>query len=160
MQRSKVYIEIRDRLKERMAQLKTVDLQKGQFKNQQQHLPVPMPAALIELRPLDWQHATGGQIADAVASVSLYLDLVTDSFDEAEQNDETLAILDSLDELNEALSGFSGTDFGSAMRLRDGVDHYGADYVCLKADFRFALFDNKPVRRIAKPNVNFEPNIK
>ena len=72
MSRSKVYKDIKDRLLEQLPELEYVDLQKGQFSNKAQDHPIPLPAILIEFRPVNWSDSTGGQLGDAVISCLLY----------------------------------------------------------------------------------------
>ena len=58
-------------------------------------------------------------MGEMTVSVSLYLDLVTDSFNGAEQKTETIALLDKQDELFEALDGFDGEDFNPLNRVSE-----------------------------------------
>jgi hypothetical protein len=137
MIRSKVYNEIKDRLKEGFeGVLKHVDLQKQQFRNPSENFPIPMPAALIEFKPVSWSNIDDGQIADQVISVYLYLDLVTESFDEAEQEENTLLLLNSQDKIYEVLQESSGDYHGSMICINDQVHEYGPGYICFKADFK------------------------
>ena len=69
---------------------------------------------------MNWSNMEAGhQLGEMTVSVSLYLDLVTDSFNGAEQKTETIALLDKQDELFEALDGFDGEDFNPLNRVSE-----------------------------------------
>ena len=152
MIRSKVYKSIRDRLKEKMQALVYVDLQKGQLSKKQQNYPVPLPACLVELNSANWTNTTGGQLGEPKISLYLYLDLVTDSFDGSELENETIEILDAQDELYEIMQGFSGEDFSPLSRTSDMIYEYGERYVCYRMDFQTTLFhDDEPPKMTGLP---------
>jgi len=150
--RSNVYKEIRDRLKSKMPELVYIDLQKGQFAKREQNYPVPLPACLVEFGAIKWSNTTGEQIGDAQISTYLYIDLVTDSFDNAELENETIEILDTQDDLFDSLHGFTGKNFNPLSRTSDSPHEYGEGYVCFKVDFRTTIFPNGKIKTTKKPN--------
>lgn len=158
MSRSKVYKDIKDRLLEQLPELEYVDLQKGQFGNKAQEYPIPLPAILIEFRPVTWSESTGGQLGDATISLYYYLDLVTDSFNNSEAENETIEILDNLDAMYDIMNGFAGDDFNPLNRLTDAIVEYKDKYVCYRTDFQTTLFQDKPATQETAPKP--EPKFK
>lgn len=155
--RSKVYKDIRDKLLAEMPELQFVDLQKGQMSNKEQNYPIPLPACLVEIRPAQWSNATGGQLGDATISLYLYLDLVTDSFDAAERENETIDILDNLDRVYEVMEGFDGVVFHPLNRIADAIVEYGKRYVCYRTDFKTTFIHDDPAQIVEqKPKVKFK----
>jgi len=148
--RSEVYKQIRDRLLEKMSELQYVDLQKGQFTSKPQNYPIPLPACLVEFKPVQWSEATGGQLGDSAISLYLYIDHVTDSFDGAEQEEETIQLLDNLDQLYECMQGYSGKNFSPLNRISDAVAGYGERYVCYRTNFQTTLFHSDHPQKTGK----------
>jgi hypothetical protein len=122
-----------------MPDLKFIDLQKGQMEKKEQNYPMPLPACLVEFKQVNWSNTTGGQLGDSTISVYLYVDLVTDSFNNSELENETIDLLDNLDKVYESLQDFSGDSFGPLNRTDDAIQEYGKRYVCYRTDFRTTL---------------------
>lgn len=142
--RSEVYKNIRDRLLEQLPMLQFVDLQKGQFVQPAQNYPIPLPAALVNITPTSWSNMEAGhQMGETTVSVSLYYDLVTDSFDGAEQEAETIAILDMQDAVFQALEGLAGEDFNPLNRTSEQPAQYGTRYVCYTTNFKTTIYSIK-----------------
>ena len=157
--RSAVYKQIRDRLLAEIPKLQYVDLQKGQFNNKQQNYPIPLPACLVEFRPVQWSQSTGGQLGDCIVSIYLYIDHVTDSFDGAEQEEETINLLDNLDDIYDCMQGYSGENFSPLNRETDVVVAYGERYVCYRTDFQTILFHSDAPQKTGKiESVKFKFN--
>ena len=148
--RSEVYKELRDRLLEKMPDLQYVDLQKGQFDNKQKNYPIPLPACLVEFKQVQWSESTGGQLGDCTISIRLYIDHVTDSFNGAEQEEETIKLLDNLDNIYENMQGYSGENFNPLNRISDTIVGYGERYVCYQTDFQTTLFHNDAPQKTGK----------
>lgn len=155
--RSSIYKAIRDRLKDSIPGLAYIDLQKGQFKNKTQNYPVPLPSILVEFKSTRWHDTSGEQIGDSVISLHYYVDIVTDSFDTAEQESETIEILDSLDQLYKTMQGFSGEKFNPLDRTDDSTDDYGERFIHFRADFKTAIFEQNPeTPTTQKPKIKFK----
>jgi hypothetical protein len=155
--RSNVYKEIRDRLLDKLPFLQYIDLQKWQFNNKAQNYPVPLPACLVEFKQVQWSQTTGGQLGDCTLSLYIYIDHVTDSFDGAEQETETINLLDYLDQLYECMQGFSGEKFAPLNRISDTIASYESRYVCYRIDFQTTLFhDDAPQKTGKIDEVNFK----
>ncbi len=158
--RSRVYTEIRNRLLEKLPQLQYVDLQKGQFDKPQQNYPIPLPAALIEIKPKEWSNAaTGNQMGETIVSIYLYHDLVTDSFNGAEQEAETIKLLDTQDDVFQALECFDSDEFQPLSRISEHEPYYGDRYVCFGTDFKTLLYaelQEAKSRLTPKPRPNFK----
>ncbi len=141
--RSEVYKGIKNRLKSELSETHFIDLQKGQIERAPQNYPIPLPACLIELKPVSWSNTIGEQIGDAIISLYLYIDLVTDSFDGAEAENETIEILDIQDDLYEIMQGYSSQYFNPLNRVSEAPPVYGLRYVCYRVDFKTTLFETK-----------------
>ena len=142
--RSEIYKAIRDRLKEQLPALQFIDLQKGQFVQPAQNYPVPLPAALVNITPANWSNMEAGrQMGETTVSVSLYCDLVTDSFDGAEQEAETVAMLDMQDAVFDALEGFDGENFNPLNRTDEQAPQYGTRCVCYTINFKTVIYSIK-----------------
>ena len=154
--RSKVYKEVRDRLLAGMPGL-FVDLQKGQMSNKSQNYPIPLPACLIEFKQVGWSNTTGGQLGDSLLSFHLFIDHVTDSFNGSEREEQTIALLDKLDELYETMQGCSGEYFSPLNRTTDAVVEYRDRYVYYRMDFQTTLTHNDAPQ---KTTIKTEPKFK
>ena len=155
--RSEAYKAIRDRIKAVMPEMAFIDLQKGQFRNMLANYPIPMPACLVEFKQINWTNTAGAQQGDCVISLYYYENLVTDSFDSAEQENQTIELLDRLDATFEKMQGFSGEVFNPLSRIADSME-YGKRYVCFRTDFQTTVFHPKPnaTQSIQKPNVKLK----
>jgi hypothetical protein len=159
MSRSKVYKEIQTRLLKQLPDLQYVDMQKGQFAKIQQNYPIPLPACLIEFGTVTWSNAeNGSQLGKTTVRVYHYVDLVTDSFDGAEQESETIKLLDVQDSAFEALEGYDGEDFNPLNRINDQPPQYGERFICFRTDFATTLFVTKKRQKAPLPKPKFKFN--
>lgn len=137
--RSEIYKELKAEIKAKMPDLQYIDLQKRQFEKADQNYPIPLPACLVEFKPVTWSNTIGEQIGDAIICLHLYVDIVTDSFDGSEAEDDTINILDNQDNLHDTMQGFSGTHFAPLNRSYDNPPQYGIRYICYPVDFKTVI---------------------
>lgn len=160
MLRSKVYLQIKERLQEKLPELQFIDLQKGQFVKPQQNYPIPLPACLIEFKPVTWSNAESGtQLGKTLISVYLYLDLVTDSFDNAEQEQETIELLDQQDSIFETLQGLDSEDFAPLNCINEEPAKYDVQRgMYFRTDFATEFYRSliKETNKVPKPKPNFK----
>lgn len=121
--------------------LQYIDLQKGQMARKDQNYPIPVPACLIEIKPTRWSSTGGGQLGQTTVSLYLYMDSVTDTFDDAE-SESSVEILDSLDTLYEVVQGLYGQCFNPLNRVSDAVVEYRDRTVCFRTDFETVLLQS------------------
>jgi hypothetical protein len=158
MKRSELYKALRDLAKEKMPDLKIIDLQKGQFGKQAQNYPVPLPALLIEIGDFRFSNLLEHrQKGDGVIGLYLYLDMVADTLNGAERESQTIEILDRQDELFEA---FEGTVISPLATPLVRQTEYKPQYtpqraVMLRTDFTTTIDDRKTI----EPNVAAKPNV-
>lgn len=146
MLRSSVYKVIRDRAKCELPWLRVVDLQKGQFSHKQDNdYPLPRPALLIEIIPGKWENAEAGtQIAtEAIISLTIYTDALTDTFNGSENEDETLELLDNQDVIFQKFEGFcdENRDLFSPLNRVSEKTSYATQMIITKVDFTTELYD-------------------
>lgn len=141
MLRSEVYITIKDCLLEKMPILKFVDLQKGQFTQAQENYPIPLPACLLKFGEVKWSNAESGtQLGCVNISAYLYVSLVTDSFNGAEGEEETLKLLNLQDVLFKAIQGIASENCSPLNCINDGEPQYTEGLVQFKSDFETVLY--------------------
>ena len=83
----------------------------------------------------------------------MYIDHVTDSYNESEHENKTIELLDKLDNMYETLRGYSGKGFNPLRRISDAVVEYKDRYVCFRTDFSTTLFatHNTETETVTKP---------
>jgi hypothetical protein len=136
MKKSDLYKSIRDIAKAGITDLEFVDLQKGQFKRIKENQPVPLPALLIEFRGGSFSEmARNSQMGDVTIAIYFYLDLVTDSFDGAESEEETIELLDRQDDVYRVFQGQSCELFSKLIRTNEEPPQYGERYIMFRTDF-------------------------
>ncbi|MCL2133031.1 MAG: hypothetical protein FWH39_01645 [Bacteroidales bacterium] len=139
---SEIYTSIRDRLQDKLPELLYVDLQKGQLDLYRQHENLPLPAALIEIKQLDWLGTAGGyQTGEAVISVCLYLNKTADTLDTTDQEIESLLLLDSQEAIFRALEKLSGNTFQPLIRVAEAILD-DPDFVIARSDFKTSVYDD------------------
>lgn len=138
--------------------LQYIDLQKGQMARKDQNYPIPVPACLIEIKPTRWSSTGGGQLGQTTVSLYLYMDSVTDTFDNAE-SESSVEILDNLDSLYETVQGLHGEYFNPLKRVADAVVEYRDRTVCFRTDFETVLLqsiENVVEQTVPTPIPNFK----
>jgi len=107
MRRSDVYKTIRDRLLSELGDGLTVDVNMGQMDSITADYPLPTPLALISIAEIQWTDvAEGIQIGTVSFTIDYYKVIASGTFSGAEAEDTTLALLDSPDEIYQALRDY------------------------------------------------------
>ncbi len=146
-----------------MPYLAYIDLQKGQLKNakQGQQIPVPLPALLIEFGGAQFSELERcGQMGTLTVSVYQYLEHVTDSFDGAEMENETIELLDKQDDVYNTFQGLSCDMFSKMVRTSESTPEYGTRYICLRTDFTTNIketSETEPIQ-VKKPTIKLQLN--
>ncbi len=160
MQRSFLYTAIKNKAKESLPWVNYIDLQKGQFRRQENNYPIPLPALLIEFTNVNYANTLQGkQTGDVTINIELYLPCVTDSFDNAELEDETIQLLDKWDEVYNVLHGFNCGQITKLTRTREQAADYGNGYICLRSELVASIVDKQLSQtiKIQRPNIQIEP---
>lgn len=155
MKRSQIYKPLRDQALAGMPYLKFRDLQKGQMQYPVQNYPVPLPALFIEISDFRFSNLLEhNQKGDGIISIYLYLDLVTDSFDGAEQENETIELLDHMDDVFQTFEGFSIPGLTPLVRQTEYKPQYGTRFIMFRVDFTTTINSSKMIDRtiIRKPD--------
>lgn len=156
MKRSDILKAIKDRVSERLPWVEYTDMDKGQLKRATEEYPVPMPALLVQMKQTPMQSVGGGsQIGSMIITLSLCMDLVTDSYDGCESETETDTILDRTDELWKAMDMLHAGTWGNMVRTSELEPIYGLRYIAQRIEYRIAIKDIMPSRisNIASPTV-------
>ena len=160
MKRSDIYKELRNHAALKLPDLRFIDLQKGQFQQQAQNYPIPLPALLIEIGDFRFSNLLEHQQkGDGMISVYLYLDLVSDSFAGAESENQTIEILDRQDELFETFAGAVVSPLATLLvRQTEYKPQYGNRYIMLRTDFTTTIDDGQTAsgQTVPKPPVKFK----
>lgn len=142
MLRSNLYKAIRDHSKNALPYLQTRDLQKGQLINPKQNYP--LPAMLVEFQGFRFTNLLEyKQKGDGTISIYLYLDLVTDSLEGAEQENETIELLDYMDGIFQAFEGFKIEGMTPLNRTSEAKPQYGEKFIMFRVDFTTTVDDEK-----------------
>ena len=125
-----------------MTWVKAVDLQKGQFDLQKENYPLPLPCALVEIKPTTWENLLGRrQEGKTVISVYLYLVNVGDTVKGSSSETESLQMLDCFEEVFKNVTDLAAPSFQRMVRIWDGIIKYNDDYVCYRTDFQTVLYE-------------------
>lgn len=140
--RKETYKAVRDRIRAEMPWIKWIDLQKGQMDSPSKSYPLPLPCALVEFKPVTWENfPRQSQIGWTTISIWLYLDHSGDSVKGAQMEEQSLALMDSMDEVFQKLEDLSGPSFKRLVRINDQVVAYKPRMIVYRCDFSTDLHD-------------------
>ena len=155
MSKRSVYEAVRDKIASSMTWVKAIDLQKGQFDLAQENYPLPLPCALIEIKPTVWENLLNRrQEGKTVISVYLYLASVGDTVKGSSSETTSLAILDNFEDVFMNLTDLAAPSFQRLVRIWDGIIKYHADYVCYRMDFQSVLYEQIEPKTTRLPQAN------
>lgn len=160
MKRSQIYKPLKDQALIGMPYLIFRDLQKGQMVRAKDNYPIPLPALLIDIGDVRFSNLSEHQQkGDCVISIYLYMDLVTDSFDDAEMENETIELLDHMDDIFQTFEGFSIPGLTPLVRQIEYKPQYGTRFIMYRVDFASTLDSGKQIKQTttAKPEVELKP---
>jgi hypothetical protein len=147
-----LYEAIRDRLLTEVSWIKWTDLQKGQFKQIKENYPLPLPCVLVEIQPTKWEALQSNrQNGPTTVSLYLHLDHSADSLSGTEAEDESIELLDHMDEIFQKLTGISSNYFQRLTRIEDRIVGYGDRMVIYRIDFQTMLYDHIEEKTIKLP---------
>lgn len=150
--RKELYTTVRDRIRAEMPWVRWVDLQKGQMDAPAKNYPLPLPCALVEIKPVTWEYYTeNAQLGHAIIAIWLYLDHSGDSVKGAETEDQSLELMDRMDEVFQILTDLSGVSFKRLVRSSDQVVSYKPRMVIFRCDFLTTLVDSIQERKAQLP---------
>ena len=142
MLKKDLYLAIKNAIKVKIPSA-FIDLQKGQFLKPTEDIPVPLPAALIEITDINWkEYSSKAQEGNGQFKIDLYLPIVQNTFDESEAEDDTLNMLDANNDVFTSVNGLNGTGFSYIERISEGKPKYDKEYVCFETIFKVKLIEN------------------
>lgn len=160
MKRSKIYKPLKDQAIVGMPYLVFRDLQKGQMARAKDNYPIPLPALLIDIGDVRFSNLSEHQQkGDCVISIYLYMDLVTDSFDSAEMENETIELLDHMDDVFQTFEGLAIPGLTPLVRQTEYKPQYGTRFIMYRVDFTTTLDSGKKIEQTTttKPEVDLKP---
>jgi hypothetical protein len=138
MTKSELLAMIKQRAKDKMPELKLIDLDKGQFGSQGQNYPLSFPALLFEYGNFKYSN-TGDlcQLGEGTITFNLYLNMFADTFKEANKEEQATAhILTQERRLWQAFQGFEGL-----VREQTSAIRYGKDYAIISLIFTIVFWE-------------------
>ena len=154
--RKETYKAVRDRIKAYMPWIRWIDLQKGQMDAPAKSYPLPLPCALVEIKPVTWENYTDkSQLGQTIIAISIYLDHSGDSLKGAGTEEQSLALMDKMDDVYQSLTDLSGQSFKRLIRTNDQVVTYKPRMVVFRCDFSSTLVDSVVERRVQLPQAEF-----
>lgn len=142
MPKKELYLAIKTAIKGKLP-LAFIDLQKGQFLKEKENLPVPLPAALIEISSVNWvEFSTKAQKGQGKFEVEFYIPNVENTFDDSESETESLDFLALWDSIFLGVNGIKGDKFNYVERTGDRKVLYTEKYICMTIEFKVNLIQN------------------
>lgn len=153
-----LYEALRDRIQSELSWVLWTDLQKGQFSKLKENYPLPLPCVLVEIQPAKWKsQLKDHQDADTQVSLYIYLDHSGDSVSGSESEDESLHLLNKMDDVFHKITGLSSNYFQRLTRTDSKIFGYLPRIVIYRVDFQTVLYDqiiDKKVKLPPKPIIN------
>lgn len=144
-----LYKAIRDRLMSEMPELRFVDLNKGQFLKPGDNYPIPLPAALVGFGRVSYQTLLQGEAhGTCTITVSLYADNSADSFDGAEQEENSLVMLELHDGIFQALEGLNNDGVFQRLTRTGESEEFTGRVLCFKTEFHTKLLATKKGHKV------------
>jgi len=139
-----IYLRIKETAQEKMPYLCYIDLQKKQFERATEDYPVPAPTLLVEFDGADFSNlARHRQMGASSVSIYFYQNIVTDTFDSAELEVETLELLEAKDEIFQTFEGLTITDCSQLVRKSETPFIFESNLVFFKVTFDFVMYEKK-----------------
>jgi hypothetical protein len=139
-----IYLRIKKKAEKKMPHLRYIDLQKKQFERSTENYPMPGPALLIEFSGAEFSNlGKQAQIGESTVSIYFYEPLVTDTFNDAESERETLELLDAKDKVFQTFNGLKVKNSSQLIRKSESDFVFESDYVWFKTTFSFVQYEEK-----------------
>ncbi len=147
-----LYEAIRDRIQSELSWVLWTDLQKGQFTKIKENYPLPLPCVLVEIQPAKWKALLKNhQDGDTTVSLYIYLDHSGDSVSGSEGEEESLHLLNKMDEVFHKITGISTNYFQRLTRTDSKIFGYLPRIVIYRVDFQTVLYDHIPEIKVKLP---------
>ena len=152
--RRELYTTVRDRIRAEMPWVRWIDLQKGQMDIPAKTYPLPLPCALVDIKQVTWDSYTDlSQLGQTIIAIWLYLDHSGDSLKDTEMEEQSLELMDRMDDVYQKLGDLSGQSFKRLVRSSDQVVSYKPRMVVFRCDFSTTLIDSIDQRRVLLPQI-------
>lgn len=149
--RKQLFMAIVERLKERVKEVKFIDLWNEQIAVIQTGSTWPLPAVFIEFEPYD-VHQQGNRVR--MATVNIRLHIVTRSVahngsDDKKRMAQALEIFDLIEKVDAAINGLAGDCFSSFMLINSATNHNHAELIESIETFTTRITDTSAARQHA-----------
>jgi hypothetical protein len=144
MKLKELYLLIEQQALNNLSDVQYIDLQKRQIERATENYPIPFPALLVEFGAADHSNLSRHrQIGSSDVSITFYMDLVTDTHDDAQLRDETIQLLDLPDRLFQTFEGLKVSDTTMLIRKSDTGWRFEGNYCWITVTFSFVQYEKK-----------------
>jgi len=148
--RKQLFLAIVERLKERVKEVKFIDIWNEQIAVIQTGSTWPLPAVFIEFEPYD-VHQQANRVR--TANVSIRLHIVTRAVAHNGSDDKRMAqalgIFDTIEHVTAAINGLAGDYFSSFMLINSATNHNHAELIESIETFVTRVTDTSAARKHA-----------
>ncbi len=105
--------------------------------------PFPLPLVLVEMKQITWEnYPRQSQLGQTTISIWLYLDHSGDSLKGSAMEDQSLSLMDKMDDVYQKITDLSGPPFKRLVRINDQVVSYKPRMVIFRCDFTTTVGDS------------------
>jgi len=149
--RKQLFLAIVERLKERVKEVKFIDLWNEQIATIQTGITWPLPAVFIEFEPYD-VHQQANRVR--TANVNIRLHIVTrvvahNGSDDKKRMAQALGVFDVIEYVSAAINGLSGDYFSSFMLINSATNHNHLELIESIETFTTRVTDTSAARQHA-----------
>lgn len=156
-----LFEEIKNRLIDRVPELKTIGLFNNQFSTEKKINPFVYPAAFIEFESFDWkQQGRGIQIGNAAVKIHVgfetYKTNISSTIPAFPEDD---LFFDLIAKIHVALNGFDNECFTPLIRMNEQQDADHDNVLVWATTYGTQITDDGAETRFAKPMINLIPDV-
>lgn len=152
--------KVKQRLIDRVPEIKSIDLFNGQIENEKKENPIQFPACFIEFQSIDWT-SKGRGIQQGIAAVKFYIAIETYKTGITGSATAALSdtsILELITKIHVALNGFDDELFTPLARSSEQQDIGHDNVLVWGVVYMTQLTDDGAETRYSKPLVNLIPD--
>lgn len=153
--RKQLIMAIAGRIREQVPDVRHIDVFNEQIANAASGIPFPLPAVLIEFEEVVYkQLANHCTTADVPIRLHIITRTVQTNGANAKNFEESLSYLDTIDNVNKALSTLNGDCFSTFMHIGSATNHNHAELLESVERYVTRIIDKTPLRTasVVKPD--------
>lgn len=149
------YIELQDRIKAKVPEIKTFGLWANQYSNEEKRNPIAYPAVFVEFASNEWEsQQTGIQASLTQIVLHIGVEVYTNNIDSYRiDSNMNLDFLDLVAKLHLHLHGFSGDFFNPLLRVSEQQYSEDSNLLVWEVTYSTRITDDKAEKRYSKPLV-------